>query len=44
MNASAISHGSSTLGANAGKYRQAHLIDKPNAKREKQREREIKLE
>ena len=43
-NASAISHESSTLGGVADKYRQAYLIDKPAARKEKLREREIQLE
>lgn len=40
INASAISQGSSTLGGPADKYRQAFLIDKPAARREKLKERE----
>ena len=39
-----ISQGSSTLGGPADKYRQAYLIDKPAARREKQREKELQLE
>ena len=41
VNASAISHGSSTLGGPADKYRQAYLIDKPAARREKLRDNEV---
>ena len=44
VNASAISQGSSTVGGPAEKYRQALLIDKPAARREKQREKEMQLE
>ena len=44
MNASAFSQGSSTVGGPANKYRQALLIDKPAARREKLQEREIQLE
>ena len=44
VNASAISQGSSTVGGPAEKYRQALLIDKPAARREKQREKEMLLE
>ena len=40
INASAISQGSSTLGGPADKYRQAFLIDKPAARREKLKEKE----